>query len=383
MRFAGGVGEGVRMAEETRVFGVGHAQIDRIEDYIDRSRRLYYSTQLWGRLVPSIYQSLVYLVVLAGLTALYVTGAGHATSIGAVVLLLIRAGTYAQQIQGSHQAVIQAQPFVERLETAEGRYQAASQTAGSHDLTAVHSVAFDAVRFSYREGRPILKGISFEADAGETIGIVGPSGAGKSTIVQVLLKLRAPEEGRYLVNGIPAAEMKAEDWHRQVAYVAQEPRLLHASVSENIRYLRTDISDEEVERAAKLARIHDDVLTWKHGYETLIGPRADAVSGGQRQRICMARALAARPTFLVLDEPTSALDPRSEALLQDSLRGLAGSMSLFIVAHRMSTLDICDRVMVIKDGVVDAIAEPVELMEKNEYFRSAQSLSSGGALGGH
>ena len=161
-------------------------------------------------------------------------------------------------------------------------------------------------------------------DGGEVIGVIGPSGAGKSTLVQLLLRLRAPREGRYLVNGVSAQEIVQEDWHRQVAYVPQEPRLLHASVAENIRFFREISTMRQVERAARLARIHEDIVGWTDGYETIVGPRADAVSGGQQQRICLARALVARPQLLVLDEPTSALDPTSESLIQESLTGLKG-----------------------------------------------------------
>jgi ATP-binding cassette subfamily B protein len=124
---------------------------------------------------------------------------------------------------------------------------------------------------------------------GETVGIIGPSGAGKSTLVQLLLRLRTPSTGRYLLNGIPAAEIAQEDWHRRVAYVPQDPRLLHASVAENIRYFR-EIGDEDVERAARLARIHDEVSGWAKGYETIVGPRADAVSGGQHGSASRARS---------------------------------------------------------------------------------------------
>jgi ABC-type multidrug transport system fused ATPase/permease subunit len=158
--------------------------------------------------------------------------------------------------------------------------------------------------------------------------------------------------------------------------VPQEPRLLHASVAENIRYFR-DIGDEDVQRAAKLARIHDDVMRWQRGYETIVGPRADAVSGGQKQRICLARALAARPEMLVLDEPTSALDPHSETLIQESLSALADELTLFIIAHRMSTLDTCDRVMVIMDGRLVAFDTKELLQEQNHYYRSASLIAAG------
>ncbi len=128
---------------------------------------------------------------------------------------------------------------------------------------------------------------------------------------------------------------------------------------------------QAVERAARLAGIHDDIVGWSAGYETIIGPRADAVSGGQQQRICLARALAAHPGVLVLDEPTSALDPQTERLIQDSLNELKHELTMFIVAHRMSTLDACDRVMVIVDGRLEAFNTASALHVDNSYFRTA------------
>jgi ABC-type multidrug transport system fused ATPase/permease subunit len=126
-----------------------------------------------------------------------------------------------------------------------------------------------------------------------------------------------------------------------------------------------------VERAARLAGVHDDVMSWSAGYETIVGPRADAVSGGQQQRLCLARALAAHPEVLVLDEPTSALDPHTERLIQDSLARLKRELTLVVVAHRMSTLDICDRVMVIIDGRLEAFDTAAALQDSSSYYRAA------------
>ena len=149
---------------------------------------------------------------------------------------------------------------------------------------------------------------------------------------------------------------------------------------DNIRYFR-DLDDAAVERAGRLSRIHDDVMSWSKGYDTVVGPRADAVSGGQQQRICLARALVAEPQVLVLDEPTSALDPRSEALIQESLNALRHDLTVFIVAHRMSTLDICDRVMVILGGRLVAFDTRATLEVENAYYRSASMIATGGAGG--
>ncbi len=376
MNYASGIGEAVRVAEETQVFGVGGAQRKQIGELISTAQDLFFRTQLVGRLIPNLYQSLIFLIIVVGLAGLYLSGAGQVASLGAVVLLLVRAGTYGQQIQSSYQLVRQALPFVDRLEKAEQAYRASRPVTDEQRLAKVDTLTFERVSYAYQPDRPVLSGVSFEVAAGEAIGIIGPSGAGKSTLVQILLQLRSPDDGRYLINGVPVARFALEDWHRGVAYVPQQPRLIHASVADNIRYFR-DLDDDAVERAAKLARIHDDVARWPLGYETVVGPRADAISGGQQQRICLARALVAQPRILVLDEPTSALDPRSEALLQASLRTLAGEVTLFIVAHRMTTLEICKRVMVVVDGRLEAFAPTDQLLRDSSYYQSAMDLAAG------
>jgi ATP-binding cassette subfamily B protein len=378
MNYASGIGEAVRLAEETQVFGVAAAQRAQIDHLVTTARDLFYRTQSLGRLVPNMYQSLIYLVIVSGLAILYIAGSGNVASLGAVVLLVVRAGMYGQQVQGSYQFVRQAVPFIDRLQETERLYVSSSPVTGERSLPKVDTVAFENVSYAYRSDRPVLSDISFEVVGGEAVGVVGPSGAGKSTLVQILLRLRDADQGRYLVNGIPVEDLAWDDWHSRVAYVPQEPRLIHASVGDNIRYFRS-LDDEAVERAGRLARIHDDVMGWSNGYDTIVGPRADAVSGGQQQRICLARALAARPEVLVLDEPTSALDPTSETLIQESLTALKSTMTLFIVAHRMSTLDMCDRVMVVVDGQLEAFDTIGLLQRENAYYRSASTLASGGS----
>jgi ABC-type multidrug transport system fused ATPase/permease subunit len=375
MKFAGGVGEASRMAEETRVFGVGKAQQEELEGLVANARRLFFRTQMVGRLIPGLYQGLIYLTVVAGLAAIAATGGGQIASLGAVVLLLVRAGTYGQQIQGSYQLARQAFPFVARLRDAIDRYEADRPPSGARPLPLIETLSFSQVSFAYRPEQPVLTGVDFELPQREAIGIIGPSGAGKSTLIQLLLQLRRPVEGTYLVNGRAAGEWDIGDWHRQVAYVPQEPKMLHASVADNIRF-RRDIPQADVERAARLARIHDDIVGWRDGYETLIGPRADSVSGGQQQRICLARALAAWPAMLVLDEPTSALDPRSEALIRDSLAELADQLFLFIATHRMSALDVCDRVMIVDEHSIVDFDEPAVLARTSAYFNGAAEVTS-------
>jgi ABC-type multidrug transport system fused ATPase/permease subunit len=377
--FAGGVGEASRLAEETKVFGVAAAQGRRIDALIGRAEQLFYRTQMIARLVPSVYQGLNLVLLVGVLFGLYAEGASHAASLSAVVLLVVRAGNNGQQIQSSYQGLRQSLPFIERLQDTAKRFQRGREQYGSVALAEVRTVAFENVSFAYRQGEPVLRNISFHVNAGEAVGIIGPSGGGKSTLVSLLLRLRIPESGRYigryLVNDVPAQEFAPADWSERFAYVSQEPRLIHATVAENIRYFRP-LDDAAVQRAARLARIHDDIVGWPQGYDTLVGPRADAVSGGQQQRICIARALAGRPQVLILDEPTSSLDPISEAIIKESLTALRDELTLFLVAHHPSTLAVCDRVMVIVDGRLAAFQTPDRLAWDDPYYRSATLLGA-------
>jgi ATP-binding cassette subfamily B protein len=375
--YAGGVAESNRLAEETQVFGAGKAQRERIGGAISQARHWFFRSQVLARLVANVYQSLIYLLLVAGIWILHLLGGGHAGSLTGVVLLLLRAGMSGQVIQGNYQQLVQAVPFIERAQQTLASFRDSAETDGGRPLTRIETVSFEGVSFAYRPESPVLSDIDFTVRGGEAIGIVGPSGAGKSTLVQLLLRLRPPVAGRYLINGSSASEFSRKDWYTRVSYVPQEPRLLHASVADNIRFFR-DLSDERVERAARLARIHDDIVSWPGGYEAIVGPRADAVSGGQQQRICLARALAAEPDVLILDEPTSALDPESEALISDSLKTIRNELTLFIVAHRMSTLEICDRVMVIVDGRLAGFDTKAVLQRDNIYYRRASQLATAG-----
>jgi ATP-binding cassette subfamily B protein len=378
LRYANGVAESNRLAEEAHVFGAGRVQRERISQSVEQSRHWYFRSQVLARLIANVYQSLIYLLLVGGIWILHLTGGvGHTGSVAGVILILLRAGMAGQIVQGNYQVLVQAVPFVERAQQTLAGFRAGAEQDGGQPLSSIETVSFEHVSFAYNPETPVLSGIDFFVRGGEAIGIVGPSGAGKSTVVQLLLRLRHPAEGRYLINGAPAESFARDDWYRRVSYVPQEPRLLHASVADNIRFFR-DLDDEQIERAARLARIHDDITSWTAGYETIIGPRADAVSGGQQQRICLARALAAEPDVLVLDEPTSALDPQSEALISASLKTIRNELTLFIVAHRMSTLEMCDRVMVIVDGRLAGFDTKPVLQRDNPYYRHASELATAG-----
>jgi ABC-type multidrug transport system fused ATPase/permease subunit len=373
--FSKSVQEVVLMAEETQVFGASESYRDTFYAAVEDVREPYLRTRFLSSAVPAMYQSAALLLLVLALIVLSLVDTSRLAALGAVVLILIRSLTYAQNMQRAVASMDEFTPFMQRLAEAIHQYEATPQQDGDRHLPPIERLGMDDVHFSYVPGIDILRGIAFEAHRGEAIGVVGPSGAGKSSIVQLLLRLRDPGRGRVHVNGADASSFRRIEWQQRVAYVPQTSQLIHGTVAENIRFYRPELSDHDVETAARRAHVHDEIMSWPEGYQTVVGQRASAVSGGQRQRLCLARALADRPDVLILDEPTSALDVKSEMLVQESLHRLKGDVILFLVAHRLSTLSICDRVMVIVGGQLEAIDEPSQLLTTNDFYREVTEIT--------
>jgi ABC-type multidrug transport system fused ATPase/permease subunit len=373
--FAHTVNETVFLAQEIKVFGASEGITNRAAQSVRESADGYFKNRYIARLLPSLYQSAAILIVLLGLATAALVGTSHVVEIGGVILILVRALAYAQQLMGYYQAASDAMPHVDEICSQFLRYQEGMVPGGSLPLASVHSLKFADVSFSYNERESVLNGIEFEIERGQVIGVIGPSGAGKSTLVQILLGLRAPTQGRYLINGEDAGEYSRSDLSRRICFVPQESRLLSASVAENIRFFRPALGDEAILNAARMARLYDEVAAWPEGFQTPVGERGSAMSGGQRQRLSLARALVGMPDVLVLDEPTSALDMRSEALVQETLHALKGSVTMIIVAHRLSTLNICDKIMVFDSGRLAHFDERSVLLASSDFYRDAVELS--------
>jgi ATP-binding cassette, subfamily B, bacterial len=224
-------------------------------------------------------------------------------------------------------------------------------------------VRFDDVSFSYDDVRPTLKHISFEVEAGETIGLVGPSGGGKSTLVNLLTRFYDVSSGRILVDGVDLRRFDSGAYRRHVGMVLQDPYLFHGSVLDNIRYGVPGATPAEVVAAAQVANAHDFVCKLPHGYDTLVGERGHTLSGGERQRISIARAVLQNPRILILDEATSAVDTETERKIQEAMDRLAQGRTVFAIAHRLSTLRRASRLMVIEDGRVTEAGTHLELMQ--------------------
>jgi ATP-binding cassette, subfamily B, bacterial len=374
VEFATSISEVTSIAQEIKIFDAGDRVREQVNKHIRVHRYSLQRTRFLVQLVPGLYQGTALFFVVVALAVVYSVGFSRLSALGAVVLILLRSLSFGQNLQTSFQGLHEGAPYLETLLTEQRRYDDNVVTGGDQAVGRVGAVTFDDVTFAYKPGRPVLHDFSFDAHRGEVVGIVGPSGAGKSTLVQLLLRLREPTSGRVLADGRDLQRLSLGGWYQRVSFVPQEPRLFSGSVGDNIRFFR-DVTAEDIVRAAKLANIHDEIRSWPHGYATPVGERGGELSLGQRQRLCIARSLVGDPDVLVLDEPTSSLDPRSESLVRQALSTLAPRVTLFIIAHRLSTLDTCDRIMVLQAGRLQGFDEPRHLEHSSPFYREALRLS--------
>lgn len=237
-------------------------------------------------------------------------------------------------------------------------------------------VVFDNVSFSYghEDERHVLEGINMEVEPGQTVALLGATGSGKSTIIQLIPRFYDVTGGRILIDGTDIRSMNLDALRRQVGIVLQETFLFSASIRENIAYGRPGASMEEIEAAAKAARIHDFIATLKDGYETLVGERGVGLSGGQKQRVAIARALLTDPRILILDDSMSSVDTETEHLIQQALAFLQKGRTTFVIAQRLSTVKNADTIIVLQDGrIVDRGAHD-ELMDRSGFYREIYDL---------
>jgi ATP-binding cassette, subfamily B, bacterial MsbA len=253
-----------------------------------------------------------------------------------------------------------------------------SDVSDSPTATMLSSVSghiqAEHIDFAYDPRQPVLMDVSFEAKPGELVAIVGPTGAGKTTVMNLLHRFYDPTEGHITIDGHDLRHVTMDSWYRQIALVPQETILFGGTILDNIRYGDEKASQEEVIAASRAAHAHDFIMSFPDQYQTIVGEKGINMSGGQRQRIAIARAIVKNPRILLLDEATSALDSESERLVQEALEQLMKGRTTFVIAHRLTTIQRADRILVLNKGRLVETGTHAELMDHKGLYQYLYTL---------
>jgi ATP-binding cassette subfamily B protein len=237
-------------------------------------------------------------------------------------------------------------------------------------------IAYDDVTFGYDED-DVIHGVSFDADAGDTVALVGPTGAGKSTLCKLLMRMYDVDDGAVRVDGRDVRDVTLASLREHVGYVSQDTFLFDGTIAENIRYGRFDAPREDVVAAAEAADAHEFIRDLPDGYDTEVGERGVKLSGGQRQRIAIARVILQDPEILVFDEATSDVDTETERRIQESLDDLAADRTAVVIAHRLSTVQDADQILVVEDGEIAERGAHDDLLDEGGKYADLWSVQAG------
>jgi len=249
---------------------------------------------------------------------------------------------------------------------------------GATEITEFkNSIEFKNVNFAYTEDIPVLKNINLKIQKGQTVAIVGQSGSGKSTMVDLIPRFYDILEGEILIDGINIKDYKLSNLRELIGYVHQTPILFNDSIANNIAFGKQNVSQKNIEEAAKVANAHDFILESENQYDTNIGDGGCKLSGGQRQRLSIARAVLKNPPILILDEATSALDTESENLVQEALDNLMQNRTSIVIAHRLSTIKRADLICVLHEGQIVETGKHEELIAKKGMYYKLNNIQNG------
>jgi len=349
------------------------------ERLMSKARDIQYSAErLWGR-VENIQTTIATIgrVAVLGLSAFFVLN-GTAT-IGQFVLYVTLQNMAYQPLSSLSSLFTRIRrnfTRIERLFTILDEPLHVTDISNAENLSPLSKqIEFKNVTFSYNKtGEPALKNINVIIPAGKTYALVGRSGSGKTTFINLLLRSYDPQQGIISIDGTDIKTVKQESLRKQIAVVPQEVDLFSRTVAENIGYGKEEVSQAQIENAAKTALAHDFILKLEKGYQTVVGERGIKLSGGERQRIGIARAVLRDPKILILDEATSHLDTESEQLITRAADALIKNRTSLIIAHRLSTVIHADKIMVFNKGTIEAIGTHSELLQSSATYKKLHDL---------
>jgi len=303
-------------------------------------------------------------------------------TVGSILVFLSYLGLLQSQLQaftGLYASLQGAAVGMERvLEVLDSEHEVRDRPGAIALPAARGHLRIEHVRFGYESGRPVLRDLCLEIQTGETVAIIGATGTGKSTIIGLIPRFFDPWSGQVTLDGHDLRDLKLRTLRSNVAVVLQEPLLLPISIAENIAVGRPGATASQVETAARAAGAHDFIMRMPRGYDTILGERGATLSGGERQRLTLARALVRDAPILLLDEPTSALDLDTERLIMEAVRKHAAGRTTLIIAHRLTTIQWADRVLVLRDGALVAPPSSPEPRDHNLQRPGAAPFGCGG-----
>lgn len=371
--------ENINGAKVTQAFTREEMNEETFDGLLEESRKYYLRAVYLGHGMWPISMIIARLVRVAiYLTAVYwfradfiVDGVFQLGAATAMVAYADRFWGPMQRLGNYYNQALDTAAYLERIFQVLDEPVTVDDVPGAKDLPPIKGdVRFDKVLFEYEKGTPVLKHISFDVEAGESIALVGPTGAGKSTIINLLSRFYNVTEGQVLIDEHDLAEIKLRSLRQQMGVMLQDTFIFSGTIIDNIRYGRLDATDEECIAAAKAVHADEFIRNMENGYYTETRERGEGLSAGQRQLISFARTMLSDPRILILDEATSSIDTNTERLVQEGIASLLKGRTSFIVAHRLSTIKNCDRIMYIEAGRIAEQGSHAELMEqKGLYYK--------------
>ncbi len=358
--------------------GVGQKVIATGRAIMEPLRMVYIKSAIMHSLGTAVIQPFGIIFILVLFAFAYKMPSFNLAAFAAVLYLIQKIFVYLQSTQSSLHSIADFTPFASNiLKFKSSLLEHKDEVAEDKKQPFVYekSLSFRDVSFSYQAGATVLSQISFSVPKNSFLGIMGPSGGGKTSIVDLILRLFLPDQGTILLDDTSIHEIKMDEWRQRIGYVSQDIFLMNASLKDNIRFYDDSMTDEAIYDAARKAHIYDHIMSLDKGFDTVVGEHGLTLSVGQRQRVVIARALARKPEILILDEATSALDAESELAIKETIEEIRKTMTLIVIAHRVSTITNADHILVLKEGTIAEYGKPQEMLtNSNSYLARMVTL---------